>query len=33
MSSNPKLNVNEMWTRAAAYIWNWDKDNDGDDEE
>ena len=22
-----------MWTRAAAYIWLQDEDNDGDDEE
>ena len=33
MSSNLKCNINEMWTRPVVYIWNWDKDNDGDDEE
>jgi len=25
MVSNLKCNVNEMWTRPAAYIWKWDE--------
>ena len=33
MSSNLKCNVNELWTRPAAYIWKWDEDNGGDDED
>jgi len=32
MLSNLKCNVNVMWTRPAAYIWNGTRDNDGDDE-
>ena len=33
MTSNLKCDVNEMWTRPAAYIWKWDEDSDGDDDE
>ena len=33
MALNLKCNVNEMWTRPAAYIWKSDEDNHGDDEE
>ena len=33
MTSNIKCNVNEMWTRPAAYIWKRDEDNDDNDED